>query len=78
MDKNVDKFCTIESMRVEILLASNIWPVMVHCHEGCGPHGVANIEEALLACNLQYLVNGGRYVIASHLIPGKLPELSFI
>lgn len=42
---------------------------MVHGHEGGGPHGVADVEEVLLACHFQYLVHSGGYVIAGHLIP---------
>ena len=51
---------------------------MVHGHEGGGSHGVPYVEQILLASHLQDLVNSSRYIIASHLIPRKLPELSLV
>ena len=55
-------------------LSRNVQSIVVHCHEGGRPHGVANILKIGLTRHLQHLGDLGRNVILGHLVPGEVPE----
>ena len=69
-----DKTAYIRTEQLNDLLFPNIWPVVVHGHECCCPHGMSGIEQLRLSSKFQNLLNHGRKVIVSHFIPSEVPE----
>ena len=57
-----------------LLLGCQVLSVLVHGHEGGGPHAMAGVEELLLLSELQDKLNHGGKVIARHLVPSEVPE----
>ena len=53
----------------------DVGSVVAHRHEGGGAHGVAGVEELLLPCHLQHLLDHARDIILGHLVPGEIPEM---